>query len=87
MSRLSSRLDTHIQSHSPASSPAGTQARDEGEESMAQLKEMMVNIQLAKQEAMKHSREDASREQVGCCARAGEGGRAPLLLTLILAPS
>mmetsp|Transcript_28466 Transcript_28466/g.56928 ORF Transcript_28466/g.56928 Transcript_28466/m.56928 type:complete len:234 (+) Transcript_28466:21-722(+) len=62
MARLSSRLDA-LQSNSPSSSPT-KQHREEAEESMAQLRGMMVDIQMAKQEAMRHSREDASREQL-----------------------
>ena len=64
MVRLSARLDTHIQSSSPATSPRGKGEGAEAEEGMSELRDMMVNIQLAKQEAMKHSGEDASREQV-----------------------
>ncbi|GMH73033.1 hypothetical protein TrST_g10217 [Triparma strigata] len=62
INRLSIRLEKQELASSPASSPGKAQFNDPN--AMEELQSMMVSIQMAKEEALKHGSDDSSREKL-----------------------
>ncbi|GMH80426.1 hypothetical protein TL16_g08542 [Triparma laevis f. inornata] len=62
IARLSNRLDKQELAASPTSSPSKNHPNDP--DAMQELQSMMISIQMAKEEALKHGSNDSSREKL-----------------------